>query len=102
MKKKDRELYRMSLYNLGFELQETILMEECAEVVQAICKLRRHGRGFLDLKMNMVEELVDLRIMLEQMEVWYADLGLEEDFEHYREMKLDRLRGLVKKAKEAK
>lgn len=53
----------------GPEAQKNVLIEECSELIQAICKDKR------GLNHNVEEEIADVYIMLEQMKLVY-DLGL--------------------------
>ncbi len=58
------EKCREILEHYGFINQRDILIEECAELIQAISKLKRNGER---ISSNFIEELVDVEIMLEQM-----------------------------------
>ena len=58
----------------GYEAQSNQLVEECAELIQAVSKYRRAGgNGQITTKKadialeNLVEEIVDVEIMLEQI-----------------------------------
>lgn len=58
----------------GYEAQSNQLVEECAELIQAVNKYRR-ARGIgqatpvelMDAKANLIEEIVDVEVMLEQV-----------------------------------
>lgn len=52
------------LNHYGFENQREILVEECAELIQAVSKAKRNGYPISD---NFIEELADVSIMIEQM-----------------------------------
>ena len=52
------------LEHYGFENQREILVEECAELIQAVSKAKRSGEKITD---NFIEELADVSIMIEQM-----------------------------------
>ena len=57
--------------------------EECAELIQAISKMRRarnKGEDDSDARRNLVEEMADVLICLEQLQEIYGihDLDLEE------------------------
>ncbi len=52
------------LEKYGFENQKIILAEECAELIQAVCKTRRSGEKVSD---NFIEELADVEIMITQI-----------------------------------
>lgn len=60
----------------GYEVQSNQLIEECAELIQAISKYRRAttgaGEPLADYKStlvldNLIEEIADVEIMLEQI-----------------------------------
>lgn len=56
----------------GIESQKLILMEECAELIQAVSKLTRaenNGKPFekIQAAVDMVEEIADVQIMIEQV-----------------------------------
>lgn len=52
------------LKHYGFDNQKHILAEECAELIQAVCKTRRSGEKVSD---NFIEELADVEIMITQI-----------------------------------
>ena len=68
MKNRD-QLYREALRAWGPELQSLMLAEEIGELLQAWSKYRR-GEG---LALDVVEEIADVRIMLEQLEIMIAE-----------------------------
>lgn len=49
----------------GYPVQSFQLMEECAELIQAINKYKRYGNT--EALKNYVEEIADVEIMLEQI-----------------------------------
>ena len=70
----------------GFINQREILIEECAELIQAISKLKRNGKK---TSRNFLEELADVEIMVEQMK---QGLSYEErlEFVDVQELKIKR------------
>jgi NTP pyrophosphatase (non-canonical NTP hydrolase) len=52
------------LKHYGFEDQREILVEECAELIQLVSKMKRNGEKISN---NFIEELADVSIMIEQM-----------------------------------
>ena len=68
------------LAHYGEEAQAMIHMEECAELIQAISKMRRvrhavaEGRCLddTDAYYNLVEEMADVLICMEQMQEMYC------------------------------
>ena len=55
----------------GYEAQSNQLVEECAELIQAVSKYRRAAAKDEDEKLialsNLVEEIADVEIMIEQI-----------------------------------
>lgn len=68
----------------GYTAQAQITVEECAELIQAICKLRRAWSN--DRLANVKEELADVLIMARQLRVM---LGAD-DIDRIIGEKLDR------------
>lgn len=58
------KLYRDAIETFGVESQITKCIEECAELIQALCK-RDHD--------NTIEEIVDVEICLEQMKTIFIN-----------------------------
>ena len=64
----------------GEEAQSMVHMEECAELIQAISKMRRVKKAYLDGAVdddseayyNLVEECADVLICLEQIQEMYG------------------------------
>lgn len=64
----------------GEDAQSMIHMEECAELIQAISKMRRVKKAFLEGRVdddnesyyNLVEELADVLICIEQIREMYG------------------------------
>jgi transcriptional regulator with XRE-family HTH domain len=57
------------LDHYGFEAQIEILVEECAELIQAVQKLKRYGYSdsCIEYYENFKEEVADVGVMVEQM-----------------------------------
>lgn len=69
----------------GAEPQKRQTIEECSELIQAICKDMR-GKDH-----NVEEEIADVMIMLEQLTHIYDN----DKVEKYKEEKIDRLESLT-------
>lgn len=94
------DLRKQNLANaeyFGYEAQSNQLVEECAELIQAVSKYRRAAAKGEDEKLialsNLVEEIADVEIMLEQVK----DLLQipEEDIEAIKLYKVNRTRGRI-------
>lgn len=70
----------------GYMGQKDMLIEELAELIQALNKFERyeHESGFLA---NLIEEVADVEIMLTQVKYL---LGINERVEHAKFFKIDR------------
>lgn len=71
----------------GDDLTLTIASEECAELIQAISKVKRHGfRGVYER--NLHEEVADILIcIVELVSLGYLDI---DKVAKYQELKIDR------------
>lgn len=70
----------------GFDSQREILVEECAELIQAVVKGKRRGESVTD---NFLEELADVSIMIAQMLTALTDSQFNQ-FLRWQSFKLDR------------
>lgn len=86
----------------GYEAQSNQLIEECAELIQAVNKYRRAG-AHLGQPMdstaqialeNLVEEMADVELMLEQVK--YLLQIPEEDIIAVKQYKLNRTKEWMK------
>lgn len=73
----------------GYDKQSQLLVEECSELIQAVCKYNRYKNTKRRMKCleNLVEEVTDVEIMLEQIK---AMLNISE--EHTRAWKATKVR----------
>ena len=63
----DQNIILKSIVYYGEEIQSTVCMEECAELIQAISKAKR-GKINRD---NMIEEIADVLICIEMLKQMY-------------------------------
>ena len=73
----------------GADIQSTICMEECAELIQAISKMKR-GKDNRD---NLIEEMADVLIVLTQLRFIY-NVG-DEELTKWLHAKQDRQKQLL-------
>ena len=86
------ELAKEAVRTWGYEAQINMMIEECAETIQALVKIKRKYNGVNISK--LVGEFVDLEIMLTQMKVMFpSPFWLDE---RYR--KIERLKKLLDEA----
>lgn len=83
-------IYARAAHNWGINSQMDVAQEECAELIQAISKIKRNGiqKAFTGAHENMAQEIADVRIMLAQMEQFF---GMEEMVNFFIIDKLSRL-----------
>lgn len=69
------------------EKQLDMVQEECAELIQAISKWKRYNNT--KAKLNIIEEVADVTIMLEQLKIMFGIT--EEILQDEIDCKIDRL-----------
>ena len=89
MVKVDRELQAKVVNEYGSDIQSTICMEECAELIQAISKMKRGN----DNRDNLIEEMADVLIVLSQLRVIYG--VTDDEIIEWLDGKQDRQRRLL-------
>lgn len=74
----------------GKESQLRQLQEECAELIVASSKILRNSDKSIN---NLIEEIADVRVMIEQIEYLYGIKSLVEDEMIYKvERQLERIK----------
>ena len=68
-------IYSLALERYGPSTQIDVMIEECAELIKALCKWKRQMPGTERHKalQNIQEEMADVTIMLEQMKYIFGD-----------------------------
>lgn len=85
-----KELIEKIIDKYGIQAQSNIVMEECAELIQAISKcLRSKDIVPILVREHLIEEMADVSICLEQLKVMYSIDDYE--IESWKMMKEDRL-----------
>jgi len=79
-------IYEKAIKVWGIDSQKNMVIEECAELIDAIIKCRR-GRVRRE---QVVEECVDVEIMINQMKEYY-NTALWEDIKSKKLSRLERL-----------
>jgi NTP pyrophosphatase (non-canonical NTP hydrolase) len=69
----DQELLKRAIEKWGFDTQADMLLEECSELIHAICKFKRvtppvDPNTTADLLDNLCEEIADVKILIAQFE----------------------------------
>ena len=75
----ERSVYEKAILKFGIENQKNMLIEEMAELIQAIQKERRN------LDHNISEEIADVQIVLDQIKLLYPG------WKSWEQIKLKRL-----------
>jgi NTP pyrophosphatase (non-canonical NTP hydrolase) len=85
----DESIIAKSIKHYGAEIQGTVYMEECAELIQAISKAKR---GKFD-ENNMTEEIADVLICIEILKQIYniPDYSIKNWIERKQKRILDRM-----------
>lgn len=86
----EQEVYKAAIDTFGVPSQVDMLIEEMAELTQALLKLRRGIVGAMD---NVHEEVADVEIVLAQIKIGLNKAKLA----HYKQRKLVRLEERIKK-----
>ena len=88
MTEQQKAMCRQILEHYGIESQRRILVEECAELIQAVSKVERNGSTTETIR-NLFAEIADVEIMLEQVKHHYSEWGTERliDYKLNRQLK---------------
>lgn len=79
------------LEHYGIESQRRILVEECAELKQAVSKVERNGSTTETIR-NLFAEIADVEIMLEQVKHYYSEYGTERLIDYKLNRQLERIK----------
>lgn len=90
---KPEEIIRTAVYTFGPAKQKTMAVEECSELINALCKEQR-GRTE---PQDVITEIADVMIMMEQLAVIYGQGLVEAE----KARKLSRLEDRIRKVMEA-
>lgn len=82
----------------GVNEETVIAMEECAELIQAISKVRRYG-CIGKYRDNLIEEMADVDIILTELMIMF-DITDEKAFYDVIDKKIQRLRKRLEKGSE--
>ena len=90
-----RQLYHTAWKHWGAEAQVDMLIEEMAELTQALLKTRRNKSIF---SKAVFEEMADVSICLDQMVKKIEDMGNEDPYLDQIDFKLNRLKERLMKS----
>ena len=83
MEKEERTVCVLAVEKFGPESQINMALEECAELIDALCKFRRERVGTLDV----ITEIADVQIMCEQLAYMFGEQTVADE----RKRKIERL-----------
>ena len=77
-----------------FEQQRGVFAEECAEAIQAVCKLRRAGNteDYLAKLDALAGEVADVLIMAQQMRIYLGRDKVDNEIEFKLDRQLERIK----------
>jgi NTP pyrophosphatase (non-canonical NTP hydrolase) len=80
--------------NYTFEQQRSVFAEECAEAIQAVCKLRRTGNteDYLAKLDALAGEVADVLIMAQQMRIYLGRDKVDNEIEFKLNRQLERIK----------
>lgn len=81
---------RKILKHYGIKNQQRQLVEECAELIQALAKMERTDAG-ANRRHNLAAEIADVEIMLEQIKYYYFAGRVSEMIDYKLNRQLDRI-----------
>jgi len=88
------QIFKAAINKWGKEIQVEIAIEEMAELIKALQKIKRNSDDstqWMELIHNVWEEIADVEIMLEQIKLIYGVVGVND----FKEAKLKRLKDRI-------
>lgn len=82
------ELLKKTIAINGTNTQLDVAVEECSELIQAICKIKRYGYTDEDCYFNLAEEMADVEIILAELKLIFDN---EDNVKSWKCDKLTRL-----------
>ena len=91
---KQENTIKKSIEVYGTDLQSTVCMEECAELIQAISKIKRKGLND-ELKDHLTEEIADVLICTKMLRLMYQieDAEVDRWLEYKTNRQAERMKG---------
>ncbi len=84
MEQNEKNICVLAVETFGPQSQINMAIEECAELINALCKLRRERVGTIDV----VTEIADVQIMCEQLAYMFGEQTVVDE----RKRKIERLK----------
>lgn len=95
MKDRHENVLKKVIETYGINAQLDMVVEECSELIKAICKYKRYKSNGMDIA-NILDEVADVQIMLNQIPLMFDkkclnNLCAQDYIDLAIESKLDRL-----------
>ena len=87
------QIINKTIEKTGVDNQLNVCMEECAELIQAISKVRRYG-CIADMRENLIEEIADVRIIISEL-MWMYGITPDE-ITGWQNQKINRMQRRLK------
>jgi NTP pyrophosphatase (non-canonical NTP hydrolase) len=102
--KYENKIYRLAVKKWGYPLQLGMLIEECAELIQATNKVLRYKNSSneKDCIYNLAEEIADVEIMIGQLKIMFNWYKFKEKIKEHKEEKLTRLKMMLETSENKK
>ena len=71
----EQDLFETVITKFGFDAQKAMAIEECAELINALCKEKR-GRATDE---DIITEIADVQIMCEQLAIIYGQEKVRQE-----------------------
>lgn len=85
-----RQKLQFIIDTYGTKAQEDIAIEECSELIKAICKNRRNPSD--ETRKGIIDEIADVEIMIEQLKIIHScSREAEERIDYKIERQIDRI-----------
>lgn len=94
----DKNLLHEAINKWGVEAQLEIIIEECLELAVALQKLKRKKGDINEKTLAVIDEIADVRIIIEQAMIIFADPS--EKIQKRIAFKMNRLKERLEKEKE--
>ncbi len=91
-----KKVYRKAWDKFGTDAQLMMLMEECAELIQATSKVIRQRKSKTSCWRNFIEEIADVEIMIDQVKVMVDYENIQKRVDTEKHDKMLKLKELVK------
>lgn len=87
----EKKLYQAILREYGEDSQIKMCIEECSELINALCK-RFRGRG---KDADVITEIADVTIMCQQMALLFGEDEVKDEILRKQHRMIDRMKGRI-------